>query len=714
MHLWQAELRVAAEMGARQTMTDARERLLADRYLLKRRLGVSGSWREGDGDHRTEPSVSSEAWEALDTTLGMKVFIKLLSADTPSEIVRAYHDLWQRLTRVQHPGVPATLYHGVDGGQSFVVTKWVNALTLEDAERRLRPGRLGAEQLIENITVRALQALAALHETGIVHGDISPSNILVSESLDKVWLIDPAPTLPAGQLMTTFAWAAPELRAGFPPTPRSDLYALGKVLARCAGRNGVLAPLIVDRMVEGDVQLRPAGAQQALGQFLVSKFPFLFPGVGAAAGVVAGAGFVAGFRPTTGRAALEWLREESKSNRTEEPPFREDDAARRRAAEHSEEAVGRSRKPRSLARSLGPTGAGTVGNIRSLWGSATKKLDSLAKKIRPTKAKQASATPIFSEGDTDYLQPARKPEQDEPRDWSDRTSIANVPIISRNFPEPIDADFVVMGPTIVARGQSFPLELWMGRSSDAGQLRERAQERGIFSDRGNLSKVTLPSHTILTLSMTLPGFTIANSIEHITWDGSIRNAAFILHSNEGLAVGQHWGTLKLLIDAKPLGMISFCVEIGQEAYVQLDNKATLSEPMQRFRTAFASYASPDRAEVFKRVQAIRASRVDVFADIADLRGGERWEDVLMREIDTRDVFYLFWSQQAAASPWVEREWRRAIDTRGLGFICPIPLEDPRFAKPPAELSELHFNDWCLAIIQSEQAMASDGGYEGKS
>jgi len=686
-------------------MTDPRERLLAGRYLLKRRLSVSGSMRDEVGEQRPELSVSSTAWIGDDTKLGTKVFIKLLSADTPSEIVRAYHDLWQRLTRVQHPGVPATLYHGVDGSQSFVVTEWVNAMTLENAERPVRLWRINVDQLIEIVAVGTLEGLAALNKGGIVHGDISPSNILLSEALDKVWLVDPAPTLAAGQLMTTFAWAAPELREGFPPTPRSDLYALGSVLQRLAERHGTFLPPSLDRLAERDLRWRPEDAEQALAHIrdwrLATKSGTDLERYATSEAIM---------RPREdedrARATAERLRQELE--------FAAKLEAERRASAFPQKATPSANVPSPAAPRPRASSGGNPGGIGSLVGQVTRGLRSLAQKIRPLGGKAAGPLPISADDDATERAPDVATAQTEPGDWSDRTSIANVPIISRNLPEPVDADFVVMGPTIVAPGRSFPLELWMGRSNDAGLLRERAQERGLFSDRGSLSKVTLPRHTILTLSMSLPGFTIVNPIEHITWDGSIRNAAFILHSNEGLATGKHWGTLKLLIDTVPLGMISFCVEIGQEATVQPDTKATLSEPMQRFRTAFASYASPDRAEVFKRVQAIRASRVDVFADIADLRGGERWEDVLMREIDTRDVFYLFWSQQAAASQWVEREWRRAIDTRGVGFICPIPLEDPRFAKPPAELAELHFNDWCLAIIQSEQAMASDSSNQTKS
>jgi len=53
---------------------------------------------------------------------------------------------------------------------------------------------------------------------------------------------------------------------------------------------------------------------------------------------------------------------------------------------------------------------------------------------------------------------------------------------------------------------------------------------------------------------------------------------------------------------------------------------------------------------------------------------------------------------------VEREWRHALDNRGLDFICPLPLQDPREASPPKELEGLHFNDWCLAIIRAEEAI----------
>ena len=135
------------------------------------------------------------------------------------------------------------------------------------------------------------------------------------------------------------------------------------------------------------------------------------------------------------------------------------------------------------------------------------------------------------------------------------------------------------------------------------------------------------------------------------------------------------------------------------------NVASATRPrqahLQRIEHAFASYATLDRAEVLRRVQGIQAVGTKVFLDIVDLRSGSGWQDTLYKEIDASDSFFLFWSRNAAQSSWVEREWRYALKRRGLDFINPLPLEDPRTAEPPAELRSTHFNDMLLAFIKLE-------------
>jgi hypothetical protein len=44
--------------------------------------------------------------------------------------------------------------------------------------------------------------------------------------------------------------------------------------------------------------------------------------------------------------------------------------------------------------------------------------------------------------------------------------------------------------------------------------------------------------------------------------------------------------------------------------------------------------------------------------------------------------------------WVEKEWRCAMNQRGIDIIYPIPLVDPAIVKPPVELREhVHFDNW---------------------
>jgi type VI secretion system protein len=91
--------------------------------------------------------------------------------------------------------------------------------------------------------------------------------------------------------------------------------------------------------------------------------------------------------------------------------------------------------------------------------------------------------------------------------------------------------------------------------------------------------------------------------------------------------------------------------------------------------------------------------LDVFVDVFSLRSGDRWEQKLKDYVPTRDTFYLFWSKRASESVWVEREWRLALESRGLDYIDPVPLEEPGLAPPPPELAALHFADAYVSYIR---------------
>jgi TIR domain len=87
-----------------------------------------------------------------------------------------------------------------------------------------------------------------------------------------------------------------------------------------------------------------------------------------------------------------------------------------------------------------------------------------------------------------------------------------------------------------------------------------------------------------------------------------------------------------------------------------------------------------------------------------LREGQHWEKQILEQIRLRDLFCLFWSEAASKSPWVEKEWKCALSTRGLDYIHPVPLVDPAIVPPPSELgASKHFNDLSRIVIDYETA-----------
>ena len=159
--------------------------------------------------------------------------------------------------------------------------------------------------------------------------------------------------------------------------------------------------------------------------------------------------------------------------------------------------------------------------------------------------------------------------------------------------------------------------------------------------------------------------------------------------------GSHVGSVDFLSGGLCIARLHFELEIANQSADHRD----LTTRLRLFSSAFASYATEDREQVVGRIQGILkiAPQLDIFLDVVSLRSGERWEDRIEQEIAQREVFYLFWSRAATQSKSVEWEWRTALRTKGLDHIDPVPLDSPRDAPPPQELSGLHFNDWTLSI-----------------
>lgn len=183
--------------------------------------------------------------KAFDRSLDRTVAIKVLAPHLASS--GAARNRFAREAKaaaaVLHPNVIGI--HGVSNGEPlpFLVMSCVKGMSLQkriEAEGPLSPGetlRIGAQ---------IAAGLAAAHAQGLVHRDITPSNILLEEGIERVAItdfglaraVDDATMTRSGVITGTPQYMSPEQARGESLDHRSDLFSLGSVLyAMCTGHS---------------------------------------------------------------------------------------------------------------------------------------------------------------------------------------------------------------------------------------------------------------------------------------------------------------------------------------------------------------------------------------------------------------------------------------------------------------------------------------------
>ncbi|MEW1909476.1 protein kinase [Kitasatospora sp. NPDC085895] len=198
-------------------------RALNGRYELTEILGVGGM---------------ATVYRGTDHQLGRQVAVKVLNgglADDPRFAERFGREA-QLAAMLVHPRIVMVFDSGVDQGSPYIVMELVQGRTL---------GRLLAEQRIlpveraVGIAAAVCEALEVAHHAGLVHRDVKPGNIMISDD-GGVKVVDfgiARANASAGQQLTqsaavlgTASYLSPEQATAAPLDGRSDLYAVGCVL----------------------------------------------------------------------------------------------------------------------------------------------------------------------------------------------------------------------------------------------------------------------------------------------------------------------------------------------------------------------------------------------------------------------------------------------------------------------------------------------------
>ena len=197
--------------------------------------GDDSSFGEGfvyKGKYEIQKSLgeggASRAWRAIDLVEQKTVVIRQLKQVSEFERLKGNPP---GISLVQHPNCQRHFSLEAEPGPGVQVVSFFDGQTL--AARQLEKP-LSAEEL-RAIAVNLLRVLhEAFHSAspiGLVHGDISPSNVMVDEDLN-VFLIDLASVVPHGEKAGPYtpAFASPEVRAGGSVSPQSDIYSASAAL----------------------------------------------------------------------------------------------------------------------------------------------------------------------------------------------------------------------------------------------------------------------------------------------------------------------------------------------------------------------------------------------------------------------------------------------------------------------------------------------------
>ena len=205
-------------------------RCIDERYQLEAEIGVGGL---------------GSVYRALHTKLQRPVAVKLLHESCGSDVLqrRRFEREAKALAALEHPNIVAILDYGVSENRPYLVMELLEGETLAQRVKRgpipIKPALSIAQQLLE--------ALSFMHNAGLVHRDVKPSNVFLQRlpnGRERVKVLDfglakftaPSvagsdPTLTRdGTIVGTPAYMSPEQATGDMVDARGDVYAAGVII----------------------------------------------------------------------------------------------------------------------------------------------------------------------------------------------------------------------------------------------------------------------------------------------------------------------------------------------------------------------------------------------------------------------------------------------------------------------------------------------------
>ena len=197
-------------------------RVLGNRYEMIKKIGNGGM---------------ATVYKATDLVLKRYVAVKILRDEftTDEEFIRRFETEAQSAARLTHPNIVSIFDVGVDNGIYYIVMELIQGKTLKEIiteERGPLPWKWSV-----NVAIQIASALEMAHKNNIIHRDIKPHNIIITEDgIAKVTDFGIAKAV-SNSTITAFGttigsvhYFSPEHARGGYTDAKSDLYSLGVVM----------------------------------------------------------------------------------------------------------------------------------------------------------------------------------------------------------------------------------------------------------------------------------------------------------------------------------------------------------------------------------------------------------------------------------------------------------------------------------------------------
>ncbi len=193
-------------------------KIFNNRYWITEKIGTGGM---------------AEVYKATDKVLSREVAVKVLHSHyaQDSNFIARFKREAKAAANLTHPNIVAVHDWGEEEGIYYIVMEYVKGKSLREILNEKGP--LPVEWAID-IASQVLSALSFAHRKGVIHRDIKPHNILITDDgLVKVTDFGIAQVKLLGEkeeeVMGTAYYISPEQVQGLPATEASDIYSLGVV-----------------------------------------------------------------------------------------------------------------------------------------------------------------------------------------------------------------------------------------------------------------------------------------------------------------------------------------------------------------------------------------------------------------------------------------------------------------------------------------------------